>query len=494
MEAKVAGTPRRAGVHRDVLLTFLLAVFDLFAIYEAFTLAFTIREASGKPLAHYMSETRFAVLVAALSPLWLILFGAAGLYSTKLRRSRWSELGRIAGAVTVGAMVLIVFDYLLISTPIFPGRAVPVYAVPLGVVFVFACRLFVRWLISQLQRHGHALRRLVLVGSGELAQQITDDITIPGRGYRIIAVVCPRHDGEVLFGAPVFATLERAIDGREPLIDEVLQADVGIDRREVTRMMSYATSRGITYRFVPDQYGVYAAASDMTTIAGIPMMDVRLTSLDGWGAVTKRVFDVVGAVVFGILLSPVLLGIAVALKVSDPVGPIFYTQDRIGRGGVGIRIFKFRTMRWDFSTGPGHRYRNSIEAFTAMGRADLVEEFRADHKVHDDPRITRIGMFLRRTSLDELPQLINVLSGELSLIGPRPVTTDELAHYGDQVASFLALKPGLTGLWQVSGRNDVSYEERVKLDVYYAQNWSLKLDMAILARTTAAVLAKKGAY
>jgi undecaprenyl-phosphate galactose phosphotransferase len=129
-----------------------------------------------------------------------------------------------------------------------------------------------------------------------------------------------------------------------------------------------------------------------------------------------------------------------------------------------------------------------------MGRPDLAAEFELCHKVQDDPRVSRFGRWLRRTSLDELPQLLNALHGELSLIGPRPVTLGELERYGSLTASFLALKPGITGLWQISGRSDVSYDERVKLDIFYVENWSLRLDLAILARTTGAVLARRGAY
>jgi len=129
-----------------------------------------------------------------------------------------------------------------------------------------------------------------------------------------------------------------------------------------------------------------------------------------------------------------------------------------------------------------------------MGRHDLHDEFLRDHKVRDDPRISRVGHWLRRTSLDELPQLFNSLRGDMSVIGPRPVTAAELERYGDQQRSFLALKPGITGLWQISGRNDVSYDERVKLDVFYIEHWSVGLDISILLRTVGAVLAKRGAY
>ena len=292
---------------------------------------------------------------------------------------------------------------------------------------------------------------------------------------------------------PVITDLETALAARPDDIDEIVQADVDMDRDEVARLMSLANSRGITYRFVPDQYGVYAATSTLATVDGIPVMEVRLTALDGWSAVVKRAFDLICTVLLTVLLSPVMLVIAAIVKLRDPSGPVFYRQTRIGRYGRPLQIIKFRTMVWQYSTGPGRDYASPLDAFRAMDRPDLVDEFLADHKVRDDPRITSIGRFLRRTSLDELPQLFNVLSGKLSLIGPRPVTEEELVRYGTQRSSYLALKPGMTGLWQVSGRSDVSYDERVKLDLFYIENWSLTLDARILAKTPVAVFARRGA-
>jgi exopolysaccharide biosynthesis polyprenyl glycosylphosphotransferase len=474
----------------------LLAAFDLFALYEAFALAFAIRIASDKPLPYQMSKGEFGAIAAALSPYWVILFAAAGLYSVRRRSGRASELGRLTVVLSAGIMLLVVADYLrLFRGPIFPAHGVPVCALPIGVVFAFACRLVARGIMRDLQRRGYALRNVVLVGSGELAQRIAADLCDPANGCRIIGVVAAEHDGGVFMGsAPVFPNLDAAVARFGTAIDEIMQADVDLDRAEIARMMVLATSAGITYRFVPDQYGVYAAASSMTTVAGVPVMGVRLTALDGWAAIGKRAFDVAGAVVFLALFAPVMLLLAAAVKISDPAGPVLYRQTRVGRGNSSIRVVKFRSMRWLYSTGPDRPYKSPEEAFRAMGRADLCSEFERDQKVHDDPRITAIGRLLRRTSLDELPQLFDVLRGDLSLIGPRPITPGELARYGSQRASYLALKPGITGLWQVSGRSDVSYDERVKLDIFYVENWSMRLDLTILARTTTAVLAKKGAH
>ncbi|MBO0884920.1 MAG: sugar transferase, partial [Mycobacterium sp.] len=400
-------------------------------------------------------------------------------------------------------MALVVVDYLHpLGQRIFPARAIPVYAVPLIIVFVSVCRLFARALVRYVQRRGYALRDVVIVGSGPLAERVRTVLTKPANGYRIAGVVAAEHDGDPLWGdVPVFTSLEAALDKLGGSVEEVVQVDPDIDRTAIERMMSLTTSHGITYRFVPNEYGVYAAASSMTTIAGVPMMNVRLTSLDGWGAVGKRAFDIIGAASLIVLLSPLFLFVAAAVKITDPAGPIFYRNPRIGRGGTTIKILKFRSMMWQYSTGPGRDYATADEALRAMGRPDLADQFIREMKVHNDPRITRIGHFIRRTSLDELPQLFDVLRGRMSLIGPRPVPVEDFVHYseelvaiGGQRANYLALKPGMTGLWQVSGRSSVSYQERVKLDIYYSANWSMKLDLAILARTPGAVFARRGAY
>jgi len=188
------------------------------------------------------------------------------------------------------------------------------------------------------------------------------------------------------------------------------------------------------------------------------------------------------------------VAVVVALKVTEPGAPVLYRQMRIGRGSRPIAVLKFRSMSWAYSIGPGRAFESVADAFRAMGREDLVSVFEIHHKVPDDPRVTKIGSFLRRTSLDELPQFLNVLRGELSLVGPRPITVAEYERYGPSGPSYLALKPGMTGLWQVSGRSDVGYDERVKLDTHYVENWNLALDIRIILKTAAAVIGRRGAY
>ena len=186
----------------------------------------------------------------------------------------------------------------------------------------------------------------------------------------------------------------------------------------------------------------------------------------------------------GIVILPFLVLIALAIKVESR-GPVFFRQSRIGRDGQTIHILKFRTM-----------VRNAEEVLQQYleTNPELREEWKADQKLRNDPRITRVGAWLRRTSLDELPQLWNVLKGEMSLVGPRPIVENEIIRYGSAFASYMRVRPGMTGLWQVSGRNDLSYKQRVHLDRFYICNWSTWLDLLILAKTLPVVLGRKGAY
>jgi lipopolysaccharide/colanic/teichoic acid biosynthesis glycosyltransferase len=245
---------------------------------------------------------------------------------------------------------------------------------------------------------------------------------------------------------------------------------------------------------MPNHFGLYAARAAVGTLAGVTMVEMRLTPLEGWGRIAKRVFDVLGALLAIVVFSPILLLVSVLIKLKDPTGPLIFRHRRLSRNGNEVYIYKFRTMIWKYCDGPDRPFKNAEQTFRAMGREDLIEEFQKAQKVEHDPRVSRFGRILRKTSLDELPQLFNVLKGELSMVGPRPIIPAELEHYGDRSASFLALKPGLTGLWQISGRNDISYDERVKLDIYYVENWSLMLDIRILIKSFFAILRQKGAY
>ncbi|MGI3780946.1 MAG: sugar transferase [Janthinobacterium lividum] len=475
--------------------TSITVVVDVLALFVACIAAYVLRVSMPKPWAQFVSLGQFTVWVGVAAPVWALIFAACGLYSTRQSWGRLTELSRVMGGIGIGIASLILIDYFWLGLPLFPGRAVPVYAFVFGTALVLAGRYAIRTALRRAHAQGRALHNVVVVGTGPLAERVAASLMRSGRGHSIVAAVSASEAGGVFLGdRPVYGSIERALDSHRVRIDEIVQTDTTLTRDEATRLMALANDRGMGYRFVPDLFGVFAASSTMSTVDGIPVMEVRLTSLDGWATIGKRVVDVVGSIFGLVLLAPLLIAVASLVKINDPAGPVLYRQQRLGRGGRAIGVFKFRSMLWEYSTGADRPYQTAEQAFIAMGREDLVEEFAVDQKVADDPRVSSLGKFLRRTSLDELPQLFNSLAGHLSLVGPRPITPVELERYGVHQRSFLALKPGITGLWQVSGRSDVGYDQRVKLDVFYAENWSTLLDVSILARTLTTVAARRGAY
>jgi undecaprenyl-phosphate galactose phosphotransferase len=245
----------------------------------------------------------------------------------------------------------------------------------------------------------------------------------------------------------------------------------------LTEGSEYAISRGgfAVYPLVEDRYFVR-----LTTLKGIPCLFHFTLHHKPFGRALKRLFDLLASAVLLLLLSPLFLLISILIKL-DSEGPVFFSQVRVGRNGRKFRMWKFRTMRVDAEE-------------VLKSDPELYEEFKKSFKLKNDPRITRFGKFLRETSLDELPQLWNVLLGDMSLVGPRPVVEPELEKYGRYKKFYLSVRPGITGLWQISGRSDLDYTIRVSLDVFYVLNWSPLLDLKILALTPAAVLKKKGAY
>ena len=437
---------------RQMIVTVVTATVDVAALFVAFMAAYLLRRSDPKQLAEYVSVSAFAGYLVVASPAWVLIFAGCALYSTRQSYGRVSEAGRVLIAVGLGVMALIVLDYFSLQLPLFPGRAVPAYALVLGVALVLVGRRLLRAALRVMHTRGRALHNVIVVGTGPVAERIASALLRADRGHSLVAAVSTTDAGGVFMGdRPVYATVEQALASHRVRIDEIIQTDVSLSREESTRLMALANGHGMGYRFVPDLFGVFAASSTMSTISGVPVMEVRLTSLDGWATVGKRLIDIVGSLVALFLLAPLFVLVATLVKVTDPTGPVLYRQQRLGRGGRPIGIFKFRSMLWQYSTGPDRPYKTAAEAFVAMGRPELAVEFALEQKVADDPRVSRLGVFLRRTSLDELPQLFNSLLGHLSLVGPRPITSVELERYGQHQKSFLALKPGITGLWQSPG-------------------------------------------
>jgi exopolysaccharide biosynthesis polyprenyl glycosylphosphotransferase len=362
------------------------------------------------------------------------------------------------------------------------ARSYVLVALPTAIVAVVVLRFALRKRLHCARARGESLRRVIVVGHELSVIGITRQLRRERyHGLEVVgACLPPDHDG--VLDLPVYGTF-----------DDIASAVDVADADTVVVLscpeLDGVALRRLAWRLERDEVDLVVAsalidvAGARTTIRpfdGLPMLHVEHPRLHGGIRVVKELVDRVGALALLLLFGPVLLAVALCVRITSR-GPVLFRQVRVGRDGREFRIFKFRSMYVD------------AEARLAELR-HLNEYDGVLFKMRDDPRVTPVGRWLRRFSLDELPQLLNVLAGQMSLVGPRPPLPSEVAAYADDVRRRLAVKPGMTGLWQVSGRSDLPWEEAVRLDLRYVENWSLSLDLVILLRTMTAVVRSSGAY
>jgi lipopolysaccharide/colanic/teichoic acid biosynthesis glycosyltransferase len=269
-------------------------------------------------------------------------------------------------------------------------------------------------------------------------------------------------------------------------LDAIIQTELYADESRNQEILEYAQKHHIAYRFVPGNTELFVGNIDVELFrSAIPVINVNETALFGWGRIVKRAFDLLVGCILQLIALPFMLIIAIVIKLFDR-GPIFFKQTRLTRFDHKFTVYKFRTIKETYHD------LSPEEAFTKMGEPQLIKAYRANgDQIPHDPRYGKLGNFLRATSLDELPQLFNIIKGDLSLVGPRALVPEELDLYAKR-HTILSVRSGLTGLAQVSGRRNISFEERRKLDLYYVQNWSFWLDLTILAKTIGAIIDKRG--
>lgn len=473
------------------LYTLALILSDAFAILLAFSIAYIIRvQLDARPLLTSISAIDYIQIFLILTPFWLLTFVALDLYNPKVYQKRLTELGKLITGSFLGILLVIGFAFVS-STTVFPGRLVAVYAAILVFILLATGREVLRQLRTTAFRYGRGIQRVMIIGSGQVASDIITNLKDTElSGYNIVAIC---GTGASAGTAKRFTNLENALASLKELdIDTIIQTEMFEDERRNRIVFENAQINHIGYSFIPGEVEFYSGSNSIDILNGYPIISVSQTPLIGWGEVVKRLVDVTLALVALVITLPVWLILGIVIKLTDG-GPIIYKHRRIGKHGKEFWVYKLRSMYMKYSTGGSASGKTDEEIFREMGREDLIEEFKRNQKVAKDPRIMPIGRFTRKTSLDELPQLWNILKGDLSLVGPRPIVQDELKHYKKDSPVFLSVRPGLTGLWQVSGRSDLNYDERVNLDIYYVQNWSFWLDIKILIRTVFVVLKRRGA-
>ncbi|HEY1074717.1 MAG TPA: sugar transferase [Patescibacteria group bacterium] len=453
----------------DLFYTVLHLPVDIAALVLAFVVSYNIR-AEGSEIYLLPFQDYFSLLWRVI-PLWIIVFALQGLYTRRYLFSSLQNLLHTIVSVLAGWAAFVVFlSFLKTEQTIAFPRLLLIYILISSIVFIFGGRLFLRLIQSILRIFGIGRKRLVIMGKGKAADQMESTLTLnPDPAYNFVMSIESTEPKDV-------ANLLK-----KERINTLVIADHSLSDNQILEYLTAAQNEGIEVNLVPNMFEVQASNVLFNTLGGLPLLTFRQTPLDGWGRITKRTFDIFLALIGGIILLPLILLTAFIVKITSS-GPIVFRQRRLGRNGKHFYIYKFRSMYLHL-TGDHVKGKTEEQIFADMGRQDLVEEYRTFKKVKVDPRVTPFGRLMRKTRLDELPQLWNVLKGDLSIVGPRPIRDFELSQYGKWASYLLSIKPGLTGLWQVSGGNDISYEERVKLDAKYAQNWSLWQDMLIILKT-----------
>jgi exopolysaccharide biosynthesis polyprenyl glycosylphosphotransferase len=468
----------------SLIYSVFLLIGDFLALVAAFAAAYVIRFRifdDGK--AASVGGENFIVAILSILPIWLMIHAFIGLYRQEIYEKRFVEIGRLLVGSVIGAMTVISYDFLT-QSDLLPGRLVPLYALGLGFVFLVVFRTLARFIRHTLYRVGSGVSNILIVGntpaSGNLADAIGDT---RHTGLRVLGIVGKQHSK-----FKSFDSFEEAVHRLEKhQIHGIIQTELYKDADKNNVILRHAQTHHISYRFVPGNSDLFVGNIAVELFAGLPVIAVHQTALIGWGRVIKRIFDLIVTTLGMVIALPVMALITVCMLILNPKGGVFFRQTRLTRFNREFTVYKFRTQyrKYDGTTPE--------QAFTLMGKSELAKKYRENGDfLAKDPRVTPIGKFLRATSLDELPQLFNVLKGDISLVGPRALVPHELNAY-EKKHSILSVKSGLTGLAQISGRRDISFEERRKLDVYYVQNWSFWFDISILVRTVRAVLTGSGA-
>jgi exopolysaccharide biosynthesis polyprenyl glycosylphosphotransferase len=426
----------------------------------------------------------YLAISLGLPLVWWAAIGLAGGYDTRLIGVGSNEFRRVlnAGMSLTAAVAILAY-----ATKNDLARGYVLVALPCATLFDLGARYWIRKRLHRLRKLGSCMRRVVVVGHASVVHDLTAMLCKETyHGLTVVAACLASPAGSAtrggIAGVPVVWGLGNVVDLVEQF-DADTVAVVGCPEMSGVRLHELAWKLEKTETDLCVAPGLLDVAGPRTTVrpvAGLPLLYLDHPEFTGARRVVKSGFDRLGAALALILAAPVFAAAAFAVRLDDG-GPALFRQTRVGRGGRAFTVLKFRTMVLDAEQRKAQ--------LTARNENDGVL-----FKIRDDPRITGVGRWLRRYSIDELPQLINVLIGDMSLVGPRPALPDEAARYGDYVRRRLAVKPGITGLWQVSGRSDLSWEDSVRLDLRYVENWSFALDLHIMWKTCSAVLRGLGAY
>lgn len=470
----------------ELFFTAMLVPLDFLMLVVAALLAYFLRfESAVTELRPVIYELPFGeyfggVILIALG--WLVIFALAGLYQIK-RRKVSNEFVRIFLACSTGILAVIVLIFF--QRELFSSRFLVLATWGLTILLITTERFIIRYIQHSLYRAGIGLHNVVIIGSDKTTESIVKILKAnPGLGYKVLATF-NGFDSEV----------EQAIlkiDKRHG-VDEIILTEPTASKNLALRILGFADANHIIFKYTADLFATQATNISIETLAGVPIVEMARTPLDGWGKIFKRIFDIVGSLLLIIFASPFMLLTALAIRLESK-GPIIFKNERVGKRGDKFLTYKFRSMYAKFSIGEQFKnQKKALELEKELIKKKGIKEGPV-YKIADDPRITRVGRFIRKYSIDELPQFFNVLRGNMSLVGPRPHQPREVESYKKEHIQVLFIRPGITGLAQISGRSDLEFDEEARLDIYYIEHWSPWLDMWILLKTPFVVLQRRGVY
>jgi len=470
------------------LYSFILIVVDTLVLITAFVLAYVARvQYDPRPLLHNIYAYDYLLTFLLIVPFWILVFALIGLYKPNTYQRRLIEWGKIAIGSFIGILLVIGWEYIS-DKEVFPARLVAFYALAASFILIVFVREVMRFVRTMMFRYGQGVKRVLLIGSSGATSDIARNLADTVRsGYNIVAIAGPKKILPDSYQAHHYSMVEAALKDIETNnITAIIQTDLYENPERNQKILSAAQTHHIDYSFIPAEAEFYSGKNTVDVFVGYPMITVYQTPLTGWGAILKRVFDFIVSLILIIILSPFLLAIFIIKRIADR-GPAFYVSKRLSRFSQPIGLIKFRSMDSKFGS------KDAAIEFREMGREDLALEYEKNRKVENDPRITRFGAFLRKTSIDELPQIFNVFKGDISLVGPRPILPQEVSLAKGRTSLLHSVKSGMTGLWQVSGRSELSFDDRIELELFYAQNWTFWLDIKILFKTALIVVKGRGA-
>ncbi|UCC62731.1 MAG: sugar transferase [Anaerolineae bacterium] len=463
----------------------LQALADALLINLAFLIAYWMRYDLQVPKVvapeNWVPYAVFQPVAWVLTLLLLIVFALGGVYHQRRGRSLLDEVYAVLNGTATAIVIVMAATYLI---RFYHSRIIFLLVGAVVVGLLGMERLFLRRARAELRKRGHGIRRVVIVGAGEVGRSVMRNIVArPELGYLVVGFVDDNPDkGSTDIGR------FKALGGLENLphivsreaVDEVIITLPWMYHRKILSIVRQCERHEVRSRIVPDLFQLSLSRVEVEDLAGIPLLGLSGPSVDNWVWWVKRALDFSVGLIGLAMASPLMLVIGLAIKLDTP-GPVIFSQTRVGKDGRLFTCYKFRTMR----AGADEEKERLARLNEAQG---------ALFKIKDDPRITRIGRLLRRASLDELPQLYNMLKGDMSLVGPRPPLPEEVSQYLEWHKRRLETWPGLTGLWQVSGRSNLTFDEMCLLDIYYVENWSLTLDTKIVLQTIPKVILGDGAY